>query len=89
MARRVSAIFLLLFSTLFFPFWMTAVLGVAMMAYFPQFFEAVAVFFLLDLLYGVPEVRFYGTVYAGLIASTFTLLIIEFLKRKLKYYPEH
>ncbi len=89
MALRISAIFLLLFSIIFLPFWVSALLGVGLMAYFPLFYEAVVLFFLVDLLYGAPEVKFYGIDYATLIFSALALFGIEFLKKRLKYYPEH
>ncbi len=88
MARRISAIFLLLFSIIFLPFWVSALLGIGFMAYFSIFFEAVVLFFIVDLLYGVPEVKFYGITYTTLIVFTLVLWGIEFLKKRLKYYPK-
>lgn len=89
MARRILAILLLFFSTLFFPFWMTTILGIGAMAYFPKFWEIILIALVVDLLYAVPEVQFYGTVHATTIGTAATLLLVEFLKKKLKYYPEH
>ncbi|MEK9182820.1 MAG: hypothetical protein AAB809_01945 [Patescibacteria group bacterium] len=87
MVHRILASIILLLSVLFMPFWVSAVLAFAGMVYFSFFVEAVILFFLSDLLYGAGEAKFVDIVFVSLIISALTLLVLEFLKRKLKFYP--
>jgi len=87
MVFRILSILLLTFSVLFMPFWLSVLLGLSIAAYFPFFLEGIVIFFLSDLLYGVPEVKFYGVTYASLVGAVLILIGIEFLKKRLKYYP--
>ena len=86
MILRILAVFLLLFSILFMPFWVSAVLALAGMFYFSIFWEAVVLFLLSDLLFGVKETKFFGIVFVSFILAAVTLLIIEAVKKKLKFY---
>jgi len=84
---RIFASILLLLSILFLPFWVSVILALAGMMYFSLFFEAVFFFLLSDVLFGVPEAKFFGLTYVSLILGVIVLLITEILKRKLKFYP--
>lgn len=86
MLVRILASFLLLFSVLFMPFWLSVLLAVFFMFYFNIYWEAIVVFFLSDLLYGVKEPKFNEMIFVSLVTATIALLIIEALKKKLKYY---
>jgi len=87
MALRILANIILLISVLFWPFWLSLLLGLGAMIYFPIFGEAVLLFFISDLLYGTQEMKFFGITYISLIVSTLVLLIIEYFKKKLRFYP--
>jgi len=87
MALRILAFFALLFSILFMPFWISVVLALLAMAYFSMFLEAVFLFLLSDLLYGVGENRLFGIVLISFFASVLLLVLVELLKKKLKFYP--
>lgn len=89
MVLRILSFFLLLFSVIFMPFWVSVLLGLGAMAYFPIYAEVVVISLLLDLLYGAPEPKFFGITFVSLIISTITLIGIELLKTRLKYYPKH
>jgi hypothetical protein len=84
---RILASFLLLLSILFMPFWVSVILALALMIYFNVFWEAVILFLLSDLLFGVREAKFNNMVFVSFILSTFVLIIIEIVKKKLKFYP--
>jgi len=75
-----------LFSILFMPFWLSIILAFAGMIYFSFFWEAIVLFFLSDLLYGAREGRFFYMVFISLIISILVLLMLEFLKKKFKFY---
>jgi hypothetical protein len=86
MLLRILASILLLFSILFMPFWVSVVLALASMVYFSFFLEAVFLFLLLDLLYGVRAVKFSGLIFISFIVTAIILIIVEITKKKLKYY---
>jgi hypothetical protein len=69
------------------PFWVSVILALALMIYFNVFWEAVILFLLSDLLFGVREAKFNNMVFVSFILSTFVLIIIEIVKKKLKFYP--
>jgi hypothetical protein len=66
------------------PFWVSIILALGGMAYFSFFWEGILLFFLSELLYGVNEIRFSNIFFISLIIPSITLLIIEFLKKKLR-----
>jgi len=84
---RILAAFLLLFSILFMPLWVSVVLALAGMIYYPFFLEAIFLFLLSDVLYGIPEPSFLNMIFISFLTATIVLIIIEFLKKKLKFYP--
>ena len=87
MLARILASVALLGSILFAPFWVSTILGLAFMAYFSLYLEAVFIFFLSDTLYGVKEVKLFGMVFVASIVSVAVLLVVEFFKKKLRFYP--
>lgn len=86
MLLRILASIILLFSVLFMPFWLSCVLALLGIIYFSYFVEAVVLFFLTDLLYGARETKFSGIIFISLIVSAVTLVVVEFFKKKLKFY---
>ena len=71
------------------PFWVSVILAILTMAYFTFFAEAVVLFLLVDLLYGVREEKFWGMFFISLSIAILLFLIIELSKKKLKFYPSH
>lgn len=63
------------------------VLALIGMAYFSFYIEAIFLFFLLDLLYGVKEIRFNNNVFLSFSIIIVIFIIIELAKKKLKFYP--
>jgi hypothetical protein len=88
MIKRVGFSLLMLFSILFLPFWISVVLAILGMFYFSNYYEAVLLFFVSDILFGVKEARFFDIVLISALASFLALLFIEYLKKKLKFYKE-
>jgi hypothetical protein len=87
MLLRILAFFVLLFSILFMPLWVSIVLALSGMIYFNVFWEAVLLFLLSDLLYGVREAKLSGMIFISFAVSVLVLIIIEIVKKKLKFYP--
>ena len=81
---RILASIVLLFSVLFLPFYISIILAIACIIYFSLFLEAIVLFLISDLLYGVKEKHFFQITLLSFFISILTLLIVEFLKRKLK-----
>ena len=87
MTLRILASTILLFSILFMPFWVSVILAFASMAYFPFFLEAVFLFLLSDLLYGVPEPRLFNLTFVSFFAALICFIILELFKKKLRLNP--
>jgi hypothetical protein len=68
------------------PIWLSGILAIGAMLYFDLFWEAVLLFLLSDLLYGVSEGRLFGTTYASFILSVVALLTTQFIKRNTVFY---
>lgn len=86
MILRVLAFFVLMFSILFLPFWISVVLALAGMVYFNVFWEAIVLFLLSDLLYGVKEAKNLPAIFISFIVTTVVLIMVEIVKKKLKFY---
>lgn len=69
------------------PFWVSVVVALAGMIYFNIFWEAVILFFLSDLLYGTREAKFSSAIFISFITVMVILIIIEIVKKKVKFYP--
>ena len=69
------------------PFWVSVILAFASMAYFPFFLEAVFLFLLSDLLYGVPEPRLFNSTFVSFFAALICFIILELFKKKLDGVP--
>jgi hypothetical protein len=86
MILRILATVLLLFSVLFMPFWMSVILALAGMIYFNVFWEACVLFLLSDALFGAKVAKFSGMVFVSFFASIIVLIIIEIIKKYVKFY---
>jgi hypothetical protein len=84
MALRILTSVVLLFSLLFLPFWVSVIVGLIGMSFFSFFWESIVLFLLSDLLYGIREARFLNIFFITLITSFLALVIIEFLKKKIR-----
>ena len=78
---------MLLISVLFWPFWISIILALAGMIYFNVFLEAVVLFLLSDVLFGIKETSWGGMMFVSFVVSAIVLVIIEVTKKKLKFYP--
>jgi hypothetical protein len=83
---RILASVILLLSVLFMPFWLTVILALSGMVYFSYFWEAAALLLLSDLLYGAPDTGLFGMVFISFIIAIIAILLVEFMKKKLKFY---
>lgn len=86
MTLRILFSILLFISILFWPFWLSVILALGGMFYFNIFWEAIALFLLSDLLYGVKETKFSGVIFISFILAVLVFILIEILKKKLKFY---
>ncbi|MFZ3011785.1 MAG: hypothetical protein WA060_02195 [Minisyncoccia bacterium] len=83
MVIRILASVLLLFSVLFMPFWVSVVLALMGAFYFRVFWEAIVLFFLSNLLYGVGDP---SVIFISLLIYITIITAIEMLKKKIKFY---
>ena len=88
MIVRFMASISLLFSVLFMPLWVSVILALVGILYFSFFIEAIIIFLLLDLLYGVPQIKFFSVVFVSSIVILVCLVILELLKGKLRFYSK-
>ena len=82
MAVRIVFSITLLASILFLPFWVSVLLAIVGMVFFPSYLEAILGLFISDLLYGVPEARYFDLTFVSLILSVILFLAIQFLKKR-------
>lgn len=83
---RLLASVVMLISVLFMPWWITVILALICMAYFDHFFEAIGLLFLSDILFGIPESKFFGLIFVSTISGIIALVFVELMKKKLKFY---
>ncbi len=85
MLLRILASILLLTSILFFPYWISIILGLFFMSYFSFFVEAIFLFLLSDLLFGLVEPKLFKMTGVAFIFSIIFFVIIEIIKKKLRF----
>jgi hypothetical protein len=88
MAIRILAIFILLLSVLFWPYYISLILGIIFLIYFRLFWEAPVLFLISDLLFGVSTPHLFGFTYLFFLIGILSLYAIENLKRELRFYPK-
>ncbi len=86
MLLRIFFAILLLISVLFWPLYISIILGLIGMFYFPTFIEAVFIFLISDLLQGGITAHFYGIPFISFLGALMVYGSIELLKKKLKFY---
>ncbi|MFA5931855.1 MAG: hypothetical protein WC793_00540 [Candidatus Paceibacterota bacterium] len=86
MILRIFASLVLLFSILFMPIWLSIILAILAMAYFPIFWEAILLLLLSDLLYGIKDTKNFTIIFSSFVLSIILLIVIEITKKKVKYY---
>ena len=84
MLLRILASIALLFSILYMPLWLSALMALVAMIYFSFFWEGVAIFFLSDLLYGVGVSRYFGIFFVSFIVCLAVFVVIELVKKKIR-----
>ncbi len=66
------------------PFWFSVILGIGIVIYFRKFYEVIPYFFLVDLLYGTHEMKFWGSTYVSVVLIVIVFFIIETVKEKMR-----
>jgi hypothetical protein len=77
---------ILLFSVLFLPFYITGLIALGGILVFPMYIEAVVMLLISDLLFGTLEPRFFGVLFVSSGLGLVALLVLESLKKKIKFY---
>lgn len=88
MVLRISASIILLFSILFMPFWISVILALVGIAYFPFFLEAIFLSLLSDFLYGAKEAGFFNINLVFFAITLICFIVLELLKSKLRFHTE-
>ena len=70
------------------PFWATLVIGAGLMLYFPFYIEAIFLFLLSDLMFGVSTPKLFGIKYTTLIIGLILFFAIKFIKSETKFYRD-
>ncbi|OGJ06413.1 hypothetical protein A2456_02390 [Candidatus Nomurabacteria bacterium RIFOXYC2_FULL_36_19] len=86
MLLRITFGILLLISVLFLPIWISAILALIGMIYFSLFLEAVFLFLLSDLLFGLKENGPFGIIFFSFTITLICFVILELLKKKLRLH---
>lgn len=82
---RIALSLILLLSVLFSPVYISLALALIGIVYFSYYVEAIVLLLVSDLLYGVGEVRYYNSPFLTLLIVTVVFVLIELLKRQLKF----
>ncbi len=88
MVLRIFAFFILLFSVLFLPYYVSVILALAGIVYFLFYLEAPILMLLSDLLCGAKEGRFLNITFLSTIVFIVILIVAGVLKKKLKFYQK-
>jgi len=84
MKLRITVSLMLLFSVFFLPFYVSTILALGGIIYFRIYFEGVLLMLLIDLLHGVREARFLRLYFVFFLSSLLIMVIIEFIKTKMR-----
>lgn len=88
MVLRVLANLILFFSVFFMPFWFSCILALFFMFYFNLFVEVIILMFISDLFFGIKDTIFPNFIFFSSCIFSCVFILLEILKRKLKFYPK-
>ncbi len=83
---RISLDAIIFLSIFYFPWWVGMFLAVVGILFFSNFFEIFLVGYLLDLLYGTNVKEFYGIWFVFTLLSVVVYVIIEHIKKNIRFY---
>lgn len=83
---RVLAFAILVSSIFFAPWWCSFALYIVGLFLFERYFEGIFALLLIDLLYGIPEDKFYNFPLVSTLFATIFYFVISWLKRRLSFY---
>ncbi|OGI87482.1 hypothetical protein A2995_01295 [Candidatus Nomurabacteria bacterium RIFCSPLOWO2_01_FULL_33_24] len=86
MIKRILLDLLLFLSIFLAPFWLVIIFAFILSFYFKRFYEIIPSFLLIDLLYGINLTKFFEIPIITLFIGIIILILIEFLKKKLRFY---
>ncbi len=81
MISRVLFSLLLIVSASAFPVFITIILGIIGLVLYKNYYELIPIFFIHDVLYGVPRTRYFGFMFV-MTAFAFVLVLLAGLLRK-------
>ncbi len=80
---RIILDLILLLGIFYFPFWLTVAFSIALVLYFENYYEFIIAYFVIDLVYGTKEPKFFNIQYVLTIISLAIFFLIKFVKSKL------
>lgn len=83
---RVLSFFVIISSVFFAPWWLSFVLYVVALFLFENFYEGILALSLIDLLYGIPEIKFYNFPLVSTLFAVIFFCFVSWLKRYLSFY---
>jgi hypothetical protein len=86
MPRRLIIAICIFFSIFLLPWWCSLIIFCIGIFAIERWYEGLAFALFYDLLYGVPEMRFYGFIFVATLLASVLFVVAEFLKTKLRSY---
>jgi len=83
MVKRIVATLLLLISFFIFPYWITLSLSVAFLFVFKNYWEVILVFLFADLVYSIPQPRFWNFEYSLTVFAVILYFVVFILRKNL------
>lgn len=84
MAVRIIIDIIFFFSIVYAPFWLTLIALAVGVFYFKNYYEAIGGGLLIDMLYGVPLVKFFDIPFITTIVCTAVFIIVTRLKQNIR-----
>ncbi|HEY4486918.1 MAG TPA: hypothetical protein VJB70_04270 [Candidatus Paceibacterota bacterium] len=86
MALRIIAQFIMLFSLLFLPWWVTALCGIVFLFFITSFYEIIFWGFLGDVLYGTQITSLYNFSYLMTVGALVLFVLMQYAKKEMRLY---
>jgi len=83
MTLRIIATLVLLIALAAFPLYISIPLGLICIAYFRNYYEAVPLFFMHDVLFGLPQERFFNFPYVFSLCALVIVVIVGEVRKQM------
>ena len=86
MYKRITIDIILFLSLFIMPWWVSYAIAIVGIFFFADFYEIIALGFIIDIVYGTPNTLFFGIQFANTLSAVLLFAAVTFIKNRMRFY---